>query len=150
MKRILVLILALLMVLSVLCVSAEREVTVLIDGERLVSDVRPMLVNGRTMLPMRAIFEAFDANVTWMGEDELVFATKDDILVVLKIGAKEMSVQTVGNNENKVIVLDAAPFLHKERTMVPARAVAEALGADVDWIDETSTVIITKKQQQGS
>ncbi|MBQ9756862.1 MAG: copper amine oxidase N-terminal domain-containing protein [Clostridia bacterium] len=146
MKKFLILFLCLTIFMSVSCFAADREVTVLIDGETLVTDTPPQLISGRTMLPMRAIFEAFDANVTWMGEDELIFATKDDLLIVLKIGAKEMSVQKASENVGKIVTLDVAPFLYNERTMVPARAIAEALGADVDWIDETSTVIIESKK----
>lgn len=146
MKKFLILFLCLTIFMSVSCFAADREVTVLIDGEILATDTPPQLINGRTMLPMRAIFEAFDANVTWMGEDELIFATKDDLLIVLKIGAKEMSVQKASENVGKIVTLDVAPFLYNERTMVPARAIAEALGADVDWIDETSTVVIESKK----
>ncbi|MBO4941294.1 MAG: copper amine oxidase N-terminal domain-containing protein [Clostridia bacterium] len=147
MKKFLAILLCLMIFLSVSCFAADREVTVLIDGETLVTDTPPQLISGRTMLPMRAIFEAFDANVTWMGEDELIFATKGDMLVVLKIGAKEMSVQRASEDMGEIVTLDVAPFLYNERTMVPARAIAEALGADVDWIDQTSTVVIKSQNK---
>ena len=147
MKKFLAVFLCLAMFLSVSCFAQDRQVTVLIDGETLETDTPPQLVNGRTMLPMRAIFEAFDANVTWMGEDELIFATKGDMLVVLKIGAKEMSVQKASENVGEVVTLDVAPFLFNERTMVPARAIAEALGADVSWVDEESTVVIKSQNK---
>lgn len=142
-KTVLALILCISLIFS-LTVLAEENVTVMIDGKELVCDVAPQLVNSRTMLPMRAIFEALGAEVNWVGEDELIFATKDDCLITLKIGEPVMSLQKIGNNENTVIQLDVAPFLYNSRTMVPARAVAEALSAKVDWVDETRTVIITQ------
>ncbi len=147
MKKFLAILVCFTIFLSVSCFAADREVTVLIDGEKLATDTPPQLINGRTMLPMRAIFEAFDASVTWMGEDELIFATKGDMLVVLKIGAKEMSVQKASEDVGEVVTLDVAPFLFNERTMVPARAIAEALGADVTWVDETSTVVIKSQKK---
>lgn len=147
MKKFLSIFLCIAIFLSVSCFAEERQVTVLIDGNTLETDTPPQLINGRTMLPMRAIFEAFDASVNWMGEDELIFATKGDMLVVLKIGAKEMSVQKASEDVGEIVTLDVAPFLFNERTMVPARAIAEALGADVDWVDETSTVVIKSQSK---
>ena len=55
-----------------------------------------------------------------------------------------MSVQKIGSSENITTELDTAPYLFNGRTMVPVRAVAEALDAKVEWDDATWTVIITK------
>ena len=142
-KTVLALIMCVSLILSLTAV-AEENVVVIIDGKELVSDVAPQLVNSRTMLPMRAIFEALGAEVNWIGEDELIFATRNDCLITLKLGEPVMSLQRIGNNENTVIQLDVAPFLYNSRTMVPARAIAEALSAKVEWVDETRTVIITQ------
>ena len=60
-KKVLALFLSMVMLVSVLTVPAladEREITVIYNGENLEFDVPPMLINSRTMVPMRAIFEA--------------------------------------------------------------------------------------------
>ena len=44
------------------------------------------------------------------------------------------------NNENKI--LDAAPLISQNRTMVPLRFIAEAFGANVSWAQDTKTVTI--------
>ena len=49
-----------------------------VNGKVLATDVAPQLVNDRTMFPMRAIFEALGAKVTWIEQDELIFAVKND------------------------------------------------------------------------
>lgn len=121
------------------------EITVLVNGEQLVTDVAPQIVNDRTMLPMRAIFEALGANVSWVERDRLIFATKGEYMIVMQIDNNQMSVQTVTSDENTAISLDVAPFIYNSRTLVPVRAVAESLDAQVDWVAETRTVIINTK-----
>ena len=144
MKKIIIsLILSLTALLSV-SAYAEDEITVTINGTPLVSDVAPQIVNDRTMLPMRAIFEALGANVTWMGEDKLIFATKGDSMIVLQIDNPKMSVQKIGNDENIGVNLDTPPYIKDDRTMVPVRAIAESLDAKVEWLGETKTVVITQ------
>lgn len=122
----------------------EEIITITIDGEKLETDVNPQLVNDRTMVPMRAIFEALGATVTWFEEDQLIFATKGDTMIVLQIGNAKMSVQKTVEEGVTAIELDTAPYLYNSRTLVPVRAVSEALNAKVDWVGETNTVVITK------
>ena len=120
-----------------------RDISVTINGEPLVTDVAPTIVNDRTMLPMRAIFEALGAEVEWVGEDSLIFATKGTSLITMKIGTPKLNVQKIDAEEPIIVDLETAPYIQDDRTMVPVRAIAEALDAEVDWIDETSTVVIT-------
>ncbi len=122
---------------------ADGEITVSLNGATLDTPIPAQLVNDRTMLPMRAIFEALGAQVEWAGEDSLIFVTKGNKLIVLKIGTPQMSVQTTESTENRVIELDTAPFIDSDYTLVPVRAVAEALDAEVEWISDSRTVVIT-------
>ena len=66
-------------------------------------------------------------------------------MIVMQIDNDQMSVQTVTSDENTAISLDVAPFIYNSRTLVPVRAVAESLDAQVDWVAETRTVIINTK-----
>ena len=95
------------------------------------------------MLPMRSIFEKLGAVVTWVGADQLIFATKGNTFITLKIGVPQMSVQTTESTENKITELDTAPFIENDYTLVPVRAIAESLNANVEWNGETKTVAIT-------
>ena len=69
---------------------AEEKITVLLDGEEVVfSDQSPVLVDDRTLVPMRAIFEAMGAVVFWDKYDDSVVAVKDTDMVELTIGETE-------------------------------------------------------------
>ena len=74
-----------------------------------------------------------------------IFATKGNSLITLQIGTPTMSVQTTDSSANNIVTLDTAPYIDGDYTLVPVRAVAEALSAQVDWSDETQTVSITTK-----
>ncbi len=141
-KRILSLVLIILLIFSN-TVFAENKVTVILNGEIIETPVEAKLVNDRTMLPMRAIFESMGAVVTWFDADKIIFATKGDKFITLKIGEAAMSVQSALDDEMQIISLDVAPFIDNDHTLVPVRAVAEALDAKVDWEQETYKVIIT-------
>lgn len=153
MKRIIALLLFIMTVFSVTAFAEEailsptplqKDIDVIVNGKMLELDVAPVIVNDRTMVPMRAIFEALDAKVTWVAADRLIIATCDDKVIVLQIDNTLMTVQTASEEAKKELTLDAAPFIHNDRTLVPARAVSEALEAKVEWDGETRTVTVTK------
>ncbi|OQB15583.1 MAG: Arylsulfatase precursor [Firmicutes bacterium ADurb.Bin193] len=118
--------------------SNHNTIKVEIDGISHTFNPAPILVNDRTMVPMRAIFEIMGATVSWEEATETVTAVKGDTTVVLKIGSTEAKV----NGATKV--LDAPAMLYQDRTMVPLRFISEALGADVEWVEATNTVKITR------
>lgn len=121
--------------------AASDEVTVVIDGVKQSYDVPPIIIEGRTMVPLRGIFEALGAEIEWNDETRTVTATKDGVEIVLTIGVKTATV----NGQPKE--LDQAGVLMNGRTMVPARFIAEAMDADVIWDEDTKTVDIQSKQQ---
>ena len=125
---------------------AEGDISVIIDGAGLETPITPRIDNDRLMLPMRSVFESLGAQVTWFEADKIIFATKGDSFITLKIGLPVMSVQTTGSDKNTSIPLDTAPYIYREYTLVPVRAVAEALHAAVDWNSETQTASITSVQ----
>ena len=120
-----------------------QDVTVKVNGSVLEPPVPAQIVNDRTMLPMRSIFERLGAQVTWLEEDRIIVATKDKSLIVMQIDNTKMSVQNILSDEVTEILLDSPPFIQNDSTMVPVRAVAETLGAKVEWDPETYTVTIS-------
>lgn len=133
------------MIFSTAAFAADNEITVTVDGNVLSTPIPAQIVNGRTMLPMRSIFEKLGADVSWAGADQLIFATKGNKFITLKIGVSKMSVQSTESADNQVTELDAAPFIDSDYTLVPVRAIAESLDADVQWNEETRTVAIATK-----
>ncbi len=109
------------------------EVKVTIDGEELIfEDVRPFIENSRTLVPIRAVCEAAGLEVGW--NDGLVTVTDGETMVSLQIGSAEMFI----NEES--ILLDTAPKIVNNRTLMPIRAVLEAFGHSLEWDGETSSV----------
>ena len=123
----------------------EAEITVKINGETLKTPIAAKIINDRTMLPMRSVFETLGANVEWAEADQLIFATKGNKLITLKIGYPKIVIQTTESDKSEVLELETAPFIDGDYTLVPVRAVAESLDAKVDWDGETNTVLITKQ-----
>ena len=93
MKRILGILIAVMMVvtLTATIVSAEQEISVKLNDEMIdFADVKPQIINSRTMVPLRAIFEALGASVEWNDATKTVKSQKGDISIELTIGAKEL------------------------------------------------------------
>jgi hypothetical protein len=113
------------------------EIKVTLNGKQIEFDQQPVMENNRTLVPMRAIFEAMGAAVEWYPDTQTVIAKKGDVTVSMQIGN---GVFTVNGQERK---LDVPPKITGGRTLAPARAVAEGFGAIVDWNTAEKTVVIT-------
>ena len=139
MKKIVSIVLSLVMLLSYSYTTlAEEDIKVVVGGEILITDVAPIITDGRTMLPVRAVFEAIGAEVEWIGEEQKVIATKKDKTVEFVINSNVMKI----NGAEKTI--DVPAMIVDGRTLVPVRACAEAFDLKVEWNGETRTVIIKK------
>lgn len=138
MKKLLsaILTICIIMTASVSVFAGSDGITVIADGETVSFDVEPQIINDRTMVPMRAIFEALGAEVNWNESDRTITSAKGSTTIKMQINNTSMSV----NGTEKT--LDSVPVIVDGRTLVPARAVAEALNADVKWCGGSRTVII--------
>ena len=143
-KKITAAMLVSLMSLSAIA-SAADDISVIINGSKTDFDVPPQIIEGRTLVPMRKIFETLDAKVNWIGESNTIIAAKDENVIVMNIGSKTFSVTNVITAETKNIGLDVPPQVINDRTLVPIRAVSEALDKNVDWDNNTKTVTISDK-----
>ena len=143
MKKLIPLLLAFCMIFS-LCTFAS-DITVVVNGKTLKPDVPPIIVEGRTMVPMRIIFEELGADVNWIAESQMIRATYKELIIDLKIDAKIIMVCNVSTGNIKRTALDVAPFINNGRTLVPVRAISEALGAEVGWNNDTRTVTVKSK-----
>ena len=132
-------------------VSADNEITVLVNGEKLESDVpaqtlpvyddKGEYVGDRVMLPLRAISEKLNVDVHWNSETSGITLYRKGILYAMWVG---MDTAFCLNNfaVEKGYEMDVVPTIIDSRTLVPVRAFAEILGAEVNWIGETKTVDI--------
>ena len=144
MKRIISLLIIVVMLASAVAYALPQEkiISVTVDGRKIEFDVPPRAENNRVLVPMRYIFESLGAEVSWIPEGNKIIATKGDITVHLEIGSKSMY------RNDALITLDVPAIAVSGRTLVPVRAVSEALDALVEWIPETDTVKITSAPKE--
>ncbi len=98
----------------------------------------PVMINDRTLLPVRAVVEEIGGTVGWVDETQTAILTYGDKEIRLTIDSPTMYL----NDEAQT--LDVTPVLINDRTMLPIRFIAESFEFDVAWSEETQTVTITK------
>ena len=145
-KKIFLLFVILMMIFTT--IYAANPITVQLNGEYVdFTDengniVNPEIINNRTMVPMRKIFEVVGAEIEWDGEERKITATTDKKIIILQIDNTEATVQDKATNEITEITLDSAPVILNNRTMVPVRFIAESLEKQVGWDNENRCVIV--------
>lgn len=137
MKRIISLLLIAIFMLASLSVSAESEIKVILDGEEIRFDQPPVIISDRTMVPVRAIYEALGAEVLWDAPTRTASGTKMGVTVAFTIDEPTVVI----NYTDKAI--DAPATIVNDRTLVPVRALAEGFGVDVQWDASARTVTLT-------
>ncbi len=125
-----------LMVCCLASVPVLAEPTIFLNGEELVFEVAPVIKDGRTLVPLRAIFEKIGADVTWDQENLTARAVKGDITVCLTIGSLYPKIN------GETVKLDVPAQIINGRTMAPLRFVSEAFGGVVSLGGRTSSIFI--------
>lgn len=116
----------------------SKTIRIIIEGNQIEFDVEPRIVNGRTMVPMRSIFEAFGLFVQWDELSKTAYAIGTDTDISFTLG----SGTAVVNDEMKV--LDAPAISIDGSTMIPLRFLSENLGYHVVWIGRSNLILISK------
>lgn len=129
---------------SMFTVVSADGITVTVNGESLVFDSEPIIENDRLLVPMRVIFEALGADVSWDDSSKTASAVLGNNSVRITIG------ESVLYKNGSKITLDCSATIKNSRTLLPIRAVSEGLGADVDWNENEKTVIITSVADVGA
>lgn len=111
-----------------------------VNGEETAVDdsgTAPVIVNERTLLPVRAIIEAVGGKVGWEADTRTAILNygEDEIRLVID--------STTAYLNSDAAELDTAPAIINDRTMLPIRFIAESFGFTVGWEDATKTVTIT-------
>lgn len=122
-------------------VKAEMNISVFVNQKEIHYDAKPIIINGRTMVPIRQTIETLNFDVQWEEDKRRISIRKNSSIIHLKIGSK-----TAYQNGMK-ISLDTAPFILNNRTYVPLRFIAEGFNYDVFWNGKLSTVYIKNRAQ---
>ncbi len=115
-------------------------VTVFVNNSRVVFNVNPVIEKDRTLAEFDALFQALGAEVQWDSETNTAVAY--DI-------ATDTAVTIQANNEimfknEEAVMLDSAAIIIDGKMMIPLRAAAESMGAEVSWDEATQTVSVVK------
>ncbi len=121
-------------------IGASEEILVRVDGEYVDFDQPPAIVNDRTLVPVRAIFEAMGIEVNWDPATRTVSANRANTAISMVIDSNIIN-KTI-NGTASTVEIDVPAMILGDRTMVPARAIAESFGASVNWDGKTRTVIV--------
>jgi hypothetical protein len=128
-------------------VEEQKEITVFVREDQVeFPDQKPVIIGGRTMVPVRAIFEHkyVQAEVKWDAQNRTVTAEdRSGKKIIFRIGENNYRVEFKGSEEYKYS--DAAPVIQNGRTLLPLRALSESLNFQVDWVERERKVEIKEK-----
>lgn len=115
---------------------SANDIRIILDGYDVYFDVAPQIISDRTMVPMRAIFEALSYNVEWNQVTEEIMAYGSQGTIGMKIGNYAI------NKNGEYIIIDTAPLIVNGRTLIPVRAISEVLGYTVTWDGSNGIIYI--------
>ena len=120
-------------------ISSNYAIYVVLNGKALFFEEYPYIKNGTTMVPMRGIFEELGVSVEYDAVTKTITAYKGSTVIELVTGSSRARI-----NGGEVYL--SVPVENKNgTTMVPARFVSEALGAQVLWDSVNKVVTINSE-----
>ena len=125
-----------------LCISftafAKDSISIYVDNEKIFLDVEPFIENGRTLIPLRGVFEKLGAKVDWNKNIQEVVIKDENNEIEMILGKDKVMVNGTIND------IDVPTKMINSRTFAPLRFIVENLGHDVRWDGNTNSVYITK------
>lgn len=123
---------------------AYEGVNINFKGEDITSEIAPMIIEGRAMVPVRGIFEEIGAKISWLEDEKTVVGEKNGVKVTMTVGD---SFYTVNGS---VKPMDSKAVIVKNRVMIPVRYAAQAFGYKAVWNENEKTVFITDTYNEES
>lgn len=122
-----------------ICAMAESDVvTVTVDNEAVVfEDQQPVIIEGHTLVPVRAVFEKAGATVEWDQPTQTATISNDEYVVTIKYGDNVMY------RNGEAVELEQPADVINNRTMIPVRAIAEAMNYSVTWDGHHSLILVS-------
>lgn len=151
-RKILALALAFAMIMPVMVfaddivIGAKSEISINVNGAKLEMDQPPIIDNGRTLVPLRAVAEALGCNVEWDNTAKTASFVQGDVTAMITVGENYILVGDGVYNEE--FPIDTLAIIKNSRTMIPLRALSECFGFEVEWDNVTRTVDINSKSME--
>lgn len=149
MKKLLVhiiMIFSIITVFSTVAFAQQQPISVIVNDKKIdFPDAKPFVdSNNRTQTPARFIAESLGATAAWDGQEKKATFTSGNEVLILYIGDVNYTIN------GKVKQMDTTALLKDGRTYVPAKYVAEAFGANVNWKSESRTVSVSTKSSNNT
>ena len=125
--------------------SAVPTINMTVNGVYIYTDVPPFIENDRTMVPARFIGDALGATAAWDDETRVVSITAPDGMII-KLMNGDVNMHIIRGESITIVQMDVTTIIKDGRTFVPVRFIAEALGLEVEWINETRTVSLWSEE----
>ena len=132
---------------SAFAANAEKILTLQIGNPQMTVDsesvniddggTTPVIIDNRTLLPVRAVVEAVGGTVEWDGDTRTTTLTYKSDVIKLTIDSNTAYLNDIAQT------LDVTPVIINDRTMLPIRFIAESFKFTVNWDGDTQTVTIT-------
>jgi len=125
---------------------AADEIRIRVDGEFIATgDQPPVIVDGRTLVPLRVVMERLGFDVEWVDHSRAANLRKSGLSIHIVIDQLKMTVITPNTASfiDSQVALDVPARIINDRTMVPVRAISEATGMDVNWDGQSRIVDIS-------
>ena len=117
----------------------QQEISVVLNGTPVEFDAFPVIFNDQVMVPSHTIFELLGMNVEWYEHFREIHATGTGLTIIMHLGANRFSM----NVNYERVRINTPAIIFNNKTLIPLQTVAEAVGADVEWDEDMTTVRIT-------
>lgn len=129
---------SLLLILLILPVNtyAQSDINISVNGQIIHGDASPIIMNKRTLVPVRLVSENLGLAVGWNPELKEVTLSNEETEIKFIIGFNTYTKNGLD------ISMDTAPIIQNGRTYLPIRVIGECLDKKVDWDQNTKTVLL--------
>lgn len=119
--------------------NSNDNINLLINGNKINSDVSPQVISGIMMIPLRNVFQGLGADVEWNQGNKEIVIYRLDTVIRLKPEYENVFVN------NDMIRIEAMPKIIDNNLMVPLSFVSQVIECDINYDNLTNTVIINNK-----
>lgn len=119
----------------------KLEERIKVRGVEVKFDVPPVIKEGRTLIPVRAVMNGLGAEVSWDAETQTVTITRDSKIIVINMATGATTV------DGQAVELDVPAQNIDNRTFVPLRFIAQTLGETVEYDEETGDIIVGEEDE---
>lgn len=143
-KLFLIPVLVMMLNFTVFASNTQSEITVLLNEKTIAFDQPPIIENGRTLVPLRAIFESLGASVNWEPQTRTIISKLGATTITLQLDSR------TANINDKEVILDVPAKIYSGRTLIPLRFIGEGFGLAVEWTEEKRQIKLSQKTNEPS